>query len=397
MSQAYCATRISPHMAKTAEGFLICLATPIMRSGYYTYKVSELDKSLNDDSEMEVYRPVSEVTDPATIASAEGATVTSNHPASFVTPDTHSWTGMGHAQNARVGSKDKDGNVQLVADLFIKDKSLIDAIERGVRDLSCGFVYNLVQLSNGDWAQTDLRVNHVAVCEEGRAGTSRIMDSVEKDGDMDNAKLDRLCDLLEKLLNQSGAGSEEESEDAECDCGMEGGTHSKKCPCYGKVAEDEDPEAEYERTGGPERKLKGFREVIPTEGSGKGDFVNPVAARDALQSLRQLRPFIEANGDRQARDAYNGALKAIRLQIEAADSYEAIRPPGLRSSRQADASDFETSAAKYHGKSIPVHGELLPADDHRAEDSREREESFDEAVARARQEQIDRWTPKKRR
>jgi hypothetical protein len=159
---------------------------------------------------------------------------------------------------------------------------------------------------------------------------------------------------------------------------------------------DDDPEAEYERTGGPQRKLKGFTGLIPITSGGAEGNVNPVAARDALTNLRKLRPLIEANGDRQAKDAYNFAVKALRVQIVAADSYEPLRPRDLRSRRQADAASFERSAARFHGKAIKVHGEV-PTDDHRAEDSERHLETFDEAVARVRQEQIDRFTPKKRR
>ena len=229
MAQAYCGTRISPHMAKDVNGTLICLAAPICRSGYQTYKANEVDPTTDDDTEVDILRPVSEVTAPATVASFEGVDSTLRHPATFVTPDTHSWSALGHAQNVRVGPNDKDGNVQLVADLFIKDRTLQEAIERGVRDLSCGYRYDLVQLSNGDWAQTNIRGNHIAVVEEGRAGTSKIMDA--KDDDMDGKKLDRLCDLLEKLLP---------AQDAECNCGGKK-QHSDACPCYGKEAEDDLP------------------------------------------------------------------------------------------------------------------------------------------------------------
>src|SRR5580700_1421333 len=73
----------------------------------------------------------------------------------------------------------------------------------------------------------------------GRTGVYTIQDSNGQDGDdVTQEQYDRLCSLLERLLEQRGAGSEEEAEDAECNCGMEGGTHSKKCPCYGKAAED---------------------------------------------------------------------------------------------------------------------------------------------------------------
>src|ERR1700720_3429945 len=112
MAQAYCATRISPHMAKTAEGFLICLGAPVCRSGYQTYRVSEVDPTMNDDSEIDIYRPVGEVTSPSAVASIEGCSITRNHPARFLDPENHSWAaGGGHAQNARVSpARDKDGN-----------------------------------------------------------------------------------------------------------------------------------------------------------------------------------------------------------------------------------------------------------------------------------------------
>jgi hypothetical protein len=377
MSQTYCAVRISPHMARDANGTLICLGATICRSGYQTYKASEVDPTTDDDTEVQILRPVSEVTSPATIASFEGVDLTLRHPAKFIDPDTHAWSARGHAQNIRVGEKDKEGNVQLVADLFIKDRSLQEAIERGVRDLSCGYRYDLVQLSNGAWAQINIRGNHIAVVEDGRSGTSKIMDA--KDGDMDGKKLDRLCDLLEKLLEMRGPGSEEEESEA---------------------AEDEVPEAEYERTGGPERKLKSGPDLIPVNGAGAEGNVNPLSAKDAraaLLHLRNLRGFVERNGDRQAVDAYNTAIKTIKAQIALAEGFDPRSSAyDSRSRRQDDAADFERSAARFHGKAIPVHSQL-PDDHNRAEDSREREESFDEAVARVRQEQMDRWTPKKRR
>lgn len=233
MSQSYCAVRISPNMAKDVNGTLICLGASICRSGYQTYRASEVDPTTADDTEVDILRPVAEVTSPATIASFEGVDLTLRHPAKFIDPDTHAWSALGHAQNIRIGPKDEEGNVQLVADLFVKARSLQEAIERGVRDLSCGYRYDLVQLSS-DWAQVNIRGNHIAVVEDGRAGTSKIMDS--KDGDdVDGKKIDRLCDLLEKLLPS-------QSQDPECNCGGKK-KHADTCPCYGKEAEDDLPGA----------------------------------------------------------------------------------------------------------------------------------------------------------
>jgi hypothetical protein len=421
MSQSYCAVRISEHMALDANGTLICLAAPICRSGYQTYKASEVDPQSGDDTEMDILRPVAEVTSPATIASFEGVDLTLRHPAKFIDPDTHAWSALGHAQNVRVGPKDKDGNVQLVADLFIKDRSLQEAIERGVRDLSCGYRYDLVQLSNGDWAQVNIRGNHIAVVEDGRAGTSKIMDSKDG-GDMDNAKLDRLCGLLEQLLKTSGAGSEEGEDDlpgaatgeaiAEGHPGEAlenigegvGSVVSSAANLAGAAAmdDDDDPDGnlnpEYELAAGPERRGKAFSALIPTEGSGKGGFVNPVSARDALQSLASpsLRAAVKAGGKKMI-DAYNQTVRGLQAQLKAGGRRRAVATDS-RVRRHADAADFEAQAARFHGRAIKLHADPNTVDDaHQAEDTRQHEESFEEMAARYGREAQARFMPKRRR
>jgi cytochrome c556 len=233
-----------------------------------------------------------------------------------------------------------------------------------------------VQLSNGDWAQTNIRGNHIAVVEDGRAGTSKIMDSRSEgdNEDMDNAKLDRLCDLLEKLWKARNTPED---------------------------VQDEEPEAEYERAGSsdiPKSDTLG-QEVIPVSSEGGEGNVNPVSARDAraaLQNLRNLRPFIDANGDRKAIDAFNKAIRAVKSQI-AAGSRASAADSRSRHNEWADAADFESRAARFHGKAIRLHADVNAPDDHTAKDARLPEESFDEAVERVRQEQMARFTPKRRR
>jgi hypothetical protein len=295
-------------------------------------------------------------------------------------------------------------------------KSLMEAIERGVRDLSCGYTYSLIQLSDGTWAQTDIKINHIAVVEDGRAGTSKIMDS--KDGDeVDGKKLDRLCDILEKLVPA-------QSQNAECTCGAKS-QHSDNCPCYGQEAEDDDmdrrvdaeetpvklgmaaaglidesaeeAEANYEKAAGPQRGLKGFTGLIPTEGSGKGDFVNPVAARDALQKLRSIRGLVQSKGtDAEIRE-FNAALRAVKAQIKAGGGGRALATDA-RVTRRADAADFERRAASFHGHAIKLHADVNAVEDvHRAEDTRQPEESFEEMAARYGREAQARFMPKGRR
>ena len=199
-----------------------------------------------------------------------------------------------------------------------------------------------------------------------------VMDAApESENDMDNAKLDRLCTLLERLLDQRGA-----AEDAECDCDMPGGKHAKNCACYGE-AEDE---------------------VIPISSIGGQGNVNPVSASDAraaLQNLRKLRGFVEANGSSQAIGAYNSAIKALKVQIALDSRASAFDSRSVRSRREADAAEFEASAARFHGKAL-VRGET-PTHEHRAEDTEHPEESFEEACARVGKDQREKFTPKRRR
>jgi hypothetical protein len=76
----------------------------------------------------------------------------------------------GHAQNVRIGDKLPNGETPLLADLHIKDDTLIDKIDAGIRDISCGYTYDLQRLDSGTFIQTDIRINHVAVVPQGRAG-----------------------------------------------------------------------------------------------------------------------------------------------------------------------------------------------------------------------------------
>ena len=286
MASGYFGTRISAHKIKQPDGSLICVGVPIARSGIQPYKVSEISRSTGDDSIVEILRPVSEVTDPKALGSFEGVPLVGpGHPWTFVTPATFKAAAGGHVQNVRLGQRDKDGNVTVLADLFVRDQQLIDAIERGVKDLSCGYTYALTQLSDGTWAQTKIRGNHVAVVESGRAGTTQIMDSRD---DMDAAKLDRLCELLEKLLAQREPDDDLESDDSD---------------------EDADIREEYKagaKNEIPKAKSLG-RGVVPITEEGAEGNINPVAARDALTHLRRLRPWIEANGDRAAIDSFKSS------------------------------------------------------------------------------------------
>lgn len=174
---SYYGYTISPNQIETGEGFLICRNVPIARTGEQEYVGSEL--GLNTDNIVKVFRPPEEVFDPAALASFEGKPVTNDHPPTLVTPDDVSMYEMGHAQNVRKGVGEWDGYV--LADLHIHDRSLIDAIQSGKREISCGYGCEWEDNGDGTYTQKRIRGNHIAVVDRGRAGKrAAILDSERK-------------------------------------------------------------------------------------------------------------------------------------------------------------------------------------------------------------------------
>ena len=116
---------------------------------------------------VKVYRTEDEVFSRAAMASFEGKPVTADHPPTAVEPYNYTAYLKGHAQNIHRGSGDESD--LLMADLFIDDPDLIHAIDNGFREVSCGYECDYVE-ENGKVYQRQIRGNHVAIVEAGRAG-----------------------------------------------------------------------------------------------------------------------------------------------------------------------------------------------------------------------------------
>lgn len=160
-------SKISEHMTTTPEGFLICLDVPIARTGTQEYLGYELGIDDHSNDIFVVNRTEDEVFSPATIASFEGKCVTEDHPPDSVTPDNVTAYNSGHAQHIRRGTGEQSD--LLMADLFITDPRLIDAIRNGLREVSCGYDCEYSE-ENGQIYQRRIRGNHIAVVPSGRAG-----------------------------------------------------------------------------------------------------------------------------------------------------------------------------------------------------------------------------------
>ena len=200
---AYYGYTISPNQIETGEGFLICKNVPIARTGTQDYLGSELGLSGGDSGRIiAVIRSPDEVFSEATLASFEGKPVTNDHPPGLIGPDDVKNYEMGHAQNIRKGTGEwKDF---MIADLHIHDRDLIDAIQNGKREISCGYECDYVKNEDGTYSQKYIRGNHVAVVDRGRAGKrAAILDSDKTKAEKPERKAMSRKGLLFNLFGQA--------------------------------------------------------------------------------------------------------------------------------------------------------------------------------------------------
>jgi hypothetical protein len=164
--KAFYGSRISENMTLTPDGFLVCHNVPIARTGWYDYLPSEI--GVEGDGIVKVHRSPEEVFSKQAMASFEGKPTTDEHPPDLLTPDNSAFYTKGAVQNVRQSPTEQD---LLLADLIIYNSTLIDEImNKGKREVSCGYECNYVNNGDGTYSQVQICGNHVAVVEAGRAG-----------------------------------------------------------------------------------------------------------------------------------------------------------------------------------------------------------------------------------
>lgn len=200
MAVMYYGSHLSEHLVKTPEGYLICYAVPINRTGTQVYTAGELNLPGEPDRPVTVYRLEEDVFSPAALASFEGKDVTRGHPPEMLSAENQAGYSKGHLENVR-----REGE-NTVADLVIKDPSLVSDVENGVlREVSCGYNCNFEPYLDG-YKQTNIIGNHVAVVPRGRAGHDvAIKDAAEQ------AEKGRNCmnKLVHGILTAFGAAAKD--------------------------------------------------------------------------------------------------------------------------------------------------------------------------------------------
>ena len=167
--------RLSQHKYKTPEGYLICVDSVLARTGKQTYRRDEVFHD-SDDTEIEVDRKPEEVFSEQTLASFENKPITVEHPDCDVTCENYKDYAVGFVRDVKRGTA--DGQDVILGTLVIQDAKTIDEIEAGEHvELSCGYDCDIKDEENPQ--QRNIRGNHVALCEQGRAGNARIVDTAD--------------------------------------------------------------------------------------------------------------------------------------------------------------------------------------------------------------------------
>lgn len=173
--------KLSPNKYIDNSGYLICKDAILARTGSQQYRKNELFLDSDDNSIIEVDRSEEEVFSPETLASFENKPVTVEHPGEDVNPENYKDYSVGFVRDVHRG-KTEAGEDVILGTLVITDQDTIENIQKGIRtELSCGYDCDISDDNNGNYAQCHIRGNHVALCEEGRAGIAKIVDSKIKD------------------------------------------------------------------------------------------------------------------------------------------------------------------------------------------------------------------------
>ena len=327
MAIAYYGSRISPHMTKTPEGYLICHDVPINRTGDQEYQARDLQLDGDPDRLVTVHRYPEDVFEAAALASFEGKDITSGHPPDNLTPETQAAYSKGHIQNVRrVGD-------HTVADLHIKDPVLISDVENGViREVSCGYLCNYEPDGEG-YRQTHIRGVTTAATALDAAPAEK---APEAEPAEDKGKMEPAADeMVERAPKGDDIGSKLDRILAMLEAKSRGGRGEH--PLHDETDLDE----MIEKLGG-EKKDEEAAVVVPAEEMEDG-CMKPAANDAAIELLRRVRPAVAQIQDKAERAR---VVDALLSTVKGPDMVSSIMQAAQDSARQRQQASSQTNYEK---------------------------------------------------
>ena len=166
--------KISEHIWEDTLGQLICLDAIIAREGYQEYYEDDIYRN-GSFKVIKVERPWNEVLKSASTFEAKPIII--QHPDKNIDISVKNMKNykVGHLQNVR--PSEHNGVKVLIADLVFDNEEAIKKVKSGeMRELSCGYFY---EIDPDKLQQYDIKGEHLALVDQGRAGIAKIIDSKE--------------------------------------------------------------------------------------------------------------------------------------------------------------------------------------------------------------------------
>ncbi len=221
-SQRYDRGTLAPAKRRT-DGTVVAEAH-FTRSGVFTY-------AKPGGGFTREYRPDAEVNNPASLESFKLVPVTDDHPPGLLTADT--------ARQYSVGSTGSDVRADddhVIGSVAIHDARMIAKMDAGKLQVSCGYECDLVETpgvtakgEKYDAVQTNIRGNHLAIVQRGRADSARIRmdDACWTDETAPSAQRNDSMELKEALAALAAANEKLGAEKARADAAITVGAAHK--------------------------------------------------------------------------------------------------------------------------------------------------------------------------
>lgn len=160
-----------PSKRKYTDSGMLIVPCAFARTGTQLYTADSLGLE-GGNKIIEVHRTEDQVFDSESMESFRSIPVTDKHPTNKG-GDPISVTSK-NSKDLQVGSlegvptRDED---LLTGTLIISDQEAINTVEEGTVELSAGYTCDVIE-KDGKYYQTNIRANHIAIVERGRAGSS---------------------------------------------------------------------------------------------------------------------------------------------------------------------------------------------------------------------------------
>lgn len=227
----YSTAKLGPKRSLTPEGYLLCEEVPLARTGLMIYGPDETPIKPGQDGIVKITRDDADLFNPRTLGSANGKSVTVDHPAEDVVPANWKEHEVGVCIYPRRGEGAQDD--LMLGDLLVKDPEGIKAIqERGYDEISLGYDADYEETGVGTGRQSDIIINHIALVQQGRCGPRCSIGDRKPAGVqvMPTPKKTRIVDALRRAFKAKDEGeveriAEEVHDELEAGPGGEGEQH----------------------------------------------------------------------------------------------------------------------------------------------------------------------------